>query len=145
MLHIGNTSSTNPSITQFLTSFYVNPIKVYSKSSHLWINSHENERTKSFNNQSATKNLIPDAILAVFELGASYLHQGDFLTFCGSLRSQTGAAVTPQVYPQGPQVYYQILLNFAPKVYYWISLKDLESDLEYSTFGPLLSRCLAIA
>ena len=31
------------------------------------------------------KNLIPDAILAVFELGASFLHQGDFLTFCGSL------------------------------------------------------------
>ena len=28
------------------------------------------KRTKSFDNQSATKNLIPDAILAVFELGA---------------------------------------------------------------------------
>ena len=73
-------------------------------------NSHKQERTKSFNNQSATKNLIPDAILAVFELGASYLHQGDLLTFCGSLLGQIGknctlrgAGVTPKGTPQGPQ------------------------------------------
>ena len=46
----------------------------------------------------------------------------------------------PQGYPWGPRgksfVYNQILLNFTPKVYYWISLKDLESDLKYFIFGP---------
>ena len=80
--------------------------------------------------------------MAVFELGASFLHQGDLLTFCGSLQSQIGkkcplrvAGVTTK---GTPFVFYQILLNFAPKVYYWISLKGLESDLESLTFGPPL-------
>ena len=69
------------------------------------------------------------------------------MTFCRSLPGQIGkkctlrgAGVTPKGTPGGPRgksfVYYQILLNFAPKVYYWISLKDLESDLEYFTFEP---------
>ena len=74
-----------------LTSFFLlskTKIKLWKKTIE------KDKRTKSFNNQSATKNLIPDAILAVFELGASYLHQADLLTFCGSLLGQIGKKST---------------------------------------------------
>ena len=90
---------------------------------------------------------MADAILTVFEQGASYSHQGNILTFCGNLLGQIGkkctlrgAGMTPKDTTGGPRgksfVYNQILLNFTPKVYYWISLKDLESDLKYFIFGP---------
>ena len=83
---------------------------------------------------------MADAILTVFEQGASYSHQGNILTFCGNLLGQIGKKCTLRgagVTPRGKSfVYNQILLNFTPKVYYWISLKDLESDLKYFIFGP---------
>ena len=48
--------------------------------------------------------------MAVFELGASFSHQADLLTFCGSLLGQIGkkctlrgAGVTPKGTPGGPR------------------------------------------
>ena len=54
---------------------------------------------------SLSKNLIPDAFLAFFELGPSYLHQVDLLTIPRRLRGQIGKKCTLRPLGGPPKVH----------------------------------------